>query len=73
MAPHQPRDFLLLRRDASDEDRGPPFQAFLIVMTIISFLSLVFRFWSRALTTSEDQLRRRFWWDDWLALLGLVS
>jgi hypothetical protein len=57
----------------SDENRAPPYSAFLIVMTVVVVIAIVVRFWSRALAASEKRLTFRYWWDDWLALAAVVS
>ncbi|KAI5867648.1 hypothetical protein GGS23DRAFT_592944 [Durotheca rogersii] len=56
----------------SYDDRGPAFQAFCIVVLIISILAIVLRFWSRAM--SQPPLNKsRFWWDDWVALAATAT
>jgi len=59
----------------SDADRGGSFKAFLICMIVLSTTFVVLRFWSRALgpRVSHGNTLHRFWWDDWIALLALVS
>jgi hypothetical protein len=75
MAPH-PLDALLQARATGahrDENRAPPYSAFLIVMTVVVVIAIIVRFWSRALAVSEKRLTLRYWWDDWLALAAVVS
>jgi hypothetical protein len=63
----------LLPASFENEDRGPPFEAFLIIFTILSLLAITLRFWSRSLlSTREGHYHKRFWWDDWLALAAMV-
>lgn len=45
-------------------------KAYLGVVTALSILAVVLRFWSRLL--SERGLQS-FWWDDYMALISLVS
>jgi hypothetical protein len=69
-------DALLRARDTeahSDDNRAPPYSAFLIVMTVVVVIAIVVRFWSRALAASEKKLASRYWWDDWMALAAVVS
>lgn len=49
--------------------RGPGLNAFIIVFLVLCTISLVLRFWSRALLGSD----KRFQTDDWFALLAWVS
>ncbi|TEY78488.1 hypothetical protein BOTCAL_0048g00140 [Botryotinia calthae] len=59
-----------------NQDRGPPLRSFLIFLLIISTLSVVVRFWSRAIMpcqSSGGKKSPRFWWDDWMALLCLSA
>jgi hypothetical protein len=70
------RDALLQARATGahgDENRGPPYQAFLIVMTVVVIIAIVIRFWSRALAAPEGRVTPRYWWDDWVALAAVVS
>lgn len=53
------------------EDRGPGLQVCLIIVIILSVLAVSLRFVSRCLAGTK--LPQRLWWDDWLALLCLVS
>ncbi|KAI0383336.1 hypothetical protein F5Y04DRAFT_279044 [Hypomontagnella monticulosa] len=60
--------------DVDSEDRGPGFQAFIIVMTILTVLAITLRFWSRSLGVRRDHNRTipsRYWWDDWAALAAV--
>ncbi|KAH9908582.1 hypothetical protein F4778DRAFT_352598 [Xylariomycetidae sp. FL2044] len=52
------------REAARTETQGPLLWRLGIAMTILPTLAIVFRFWSRVLASP----RKRFWWDDWLAL-----
>ena len=52
-------------------DRGAGFLAFLVVTMFISIIAVGLRFWSRALGSSDRGAK--YWWDDWTALLSLVS
>lgn len=54
-------------------DRGPQLRAFFIVMVIITLLSVVFRFWSRGITMSQEKFQKRYGLDDWFALAAVVS
>lgn len=54
-------------------DRGPGLQAFVIVMTIVTVLSILLRFMSRSLSPRHPgQHHARFWLDDWTALAAVV-
>lgn len=53
------------------ENRSPGLRAFQIAMIIIPTIAIVLRFWSRTLAFGKKP--PRFWWDDWLALMALVS
>ncbi|KAF1994671.1 hypothetical protein P154DRAFT_539418 [Amniculicola lignicola CBS 123094] len=55
----------------SFDDRGPGLRNLVIVIVCIMILSVVLRFWSRALVKTGVGSTSRFWWDDWLALLAL--
>jgi hypothetical protein len=57
----------------SYDDRGPGLRAFVIVLLIVMILSITLRFWSRALAKAGADPTPRFWWDDWLSLLALVT
>jgi hypothetical protein len=52
--------------------RGLGFQIFNIIIMIAAAVSIVLRFWSRFVNSSELSILARFWWDDWLALSALV-
>lgn len=63
----------LLSASFENEDLGPPFEAFLTILTILSTLAITLRFWSRSLlSTREGHYHKQFWWDDWLALAAMV-
>lgn len=54
-------------------DRGPGLQAFVIVMTIVTVLSILLRFISRGLSPMPPgEHHTRFWLDDWTALAAVV-
>lgn len=55
------------------EDRGPGLRSFIIVMLILTVASITLRFWSRSLSFNRGTRRPQFWWDDWIALLSVVS
>lgn len=57
---------------ASHEDRGPAMKLFQIFMIIIPTIVILLRFWSTVLIRTRPDFPL-FWWDDWLALLSLVS
>ena len=64
----------LEQRSPNTDDRAPGVIALLIAMTIIPTLAVALRIWSRALIpTSSTSRAWRFWWDDWLVFLDLVS
>ncbi|KAI0002771.1 hypothetical protein F4779DRAFT_630906 [Xylariaceae sp. FL0662B] len=53
-----------------NEDRGPGLRAFNIVMIIVSVFAILSRFRSRSLYLPTATYERRFWWDDWVALIA---
>ncbi|KAI1326778.1 hypothetical protein F5Y16DRAFT_410719 [Xylariaceae sp. FL0255] len=59
---------------ASDDNRGPALQSYLIVLFVITYAAIGLRFWSRSLASPRPTStlgRRRFWWDDWVALASV--
>ncbi|KFA60343.1 hypothetical protein S40285_06050 [Stachybotrys chlorohalonatus IBT 40285] len=54
-----------------DENHGPGLLIFTIVLTAVTILSIVARFWSRSLANLEPGQTRRYWWDDWTALISV--
>lgn len=44
----------------------------LITGTVLPVVAVALRFWSRYVNSPVDK-RSRFWWDDWLILIALVS
>ncbi|KAI1383545.1 uncharacterized protein F4822DRAFT_420937 [Hypoxylon trugodes] len=52
----------------NDENIGPPFRSFVIVLVIITILSTIVRFWSRSIVKPNQRQPKRFWWDDWTFL-----
>lgn len=59
--------------ETANENRGPGLRAFNIVMIIVVVTAICLRFLSRALGSSGPGQKPRFWWDDWVALLAVVS
>lgn len=55
------------------EDRGPDLRSFVIVMLVVAIASVGLRFWSRSLSFPKGTRLRSYWWDDWVALISLVS
>lgn len=50
--------------------------AFSVIMNVLAWIAISLRFWSRAIGSGPRASTRhvhRFWWDDWLALLAMVS
>ena len=59
---------------APSEDRGPTARSLYIVMTILPFVFVGVRMWSRSIVLKSGPSRGpNFWWDDWLAVATLVS
>ncbi|KAH7304048.1 hypothetical protein B0I35DRAFT_445776 [Stachybotrys elegans] len=59
--------------DSNDDDNiGPGFRAYIIVMLTVSLLAVTLRFWSRFLNKELGRSRVRFWWDDWVALAATI-
>ncbi|KAI0156746.1 hypothetical protein GGR52DRAFT_566223 [Hypoxylon sp. FL1284] len=56
---------------ADIEDIGPPFRVYVIVMLVVTITALLLRFLSRSLVSFSRHMRR-FWWDDWMALVAGV-
>ncbi|KFA45570.1 hypothetical protein S40293_06569 [Stachybotrys chartarum IBT 40293] len=56
-----------------DENHGPGLLIFTIVLTAVTILSIVARFWSRSLVNLEPGQTGLYWWDDWTALISVVS
>lgn len=54
-------------------NRGPALQAFFIVLTVLTVLSISLRFWSRGLILPQTKHQQRFGLDDWFALAAVVS
>lgn len=59
---------------AIDDDRGPGFRAFLIVMTVIMVVALILRFISRTMLpkSARNYENSLIWWDDYIALAATV-
>lgn len=55
---------------AQAENRTNGLRVFQIILIILPTIAIILRFWSRALAFRGKV--RRFWWDDWTALLALV-
>lgn len=55
----------------ANEDRSAGFRGYCIFLTIITIVSIVLRLWSRSLNASNGD-RRRFWWDDWAAVVSVA-
>ncbi|KAF4629745.1 hypothetical protein G7Y89_g8399 [Cudoniella acicularis] len=53
------------------EDLGPNLRIFEVFMAIIPPLSIILRFWARALSSGHKG-SGKFWWDDWVALASLA-
>ncbi|KAI1340814.1 hypothetical protein F5Y15DRAFT_33535 [Xylariaceae sp. FL0016] len=58
---------IMSMRDVND-DRGPAFRAYVIVMFVVAVVAITLRFISRGLFSQSNNYRSRIWWDDWLAL-----
>ena len=56
------------RAQMPHDDLGPGLNAMTITMMVLSIIAVALRFWSRFIVTSG----KKFWHDDWLALVGLV-
>ncbi|KAI1371685.1 hypothetical protein F4677DRAFT_450169 [Hypoxylon crocopeplum] len=56
----------------AQEDRGPQFHTFIIVMIVLTIFAISLRFISRGLRSPEDRHQSRFWWDDWIALAAVL-
>lgn len=54
------------------QNRGPPLAAYNAVMIVIPVIAVALRLWSRMLMPSDKRLHR-FWWDDWVVVMALVS
>ena len=52
-----------------DDDLGPLIKHVTIAMIILPIVSVFLRIWSRSIIPSTSP--RRFWWDDWVAFIGL--
>lgn len=52
-----------------NDDLGPSFRAYSIFLIVLTVASITLRFISRSLLSKSVERRRRFWWDDWVALL----
>lgn len=57
----------------SSPNLGPTIPPVCLAMIILSTVAIILRFWSRAVTGGKSAFRERYWWDDWLALIALVS
>jgi hypothetical protein len=58
--------------ESFDDDRGPGFRAYIIVLTVLSTIATGLRFWSRWLSAPTSRNLGRFWWDDWTALAAVL-
>lgn len=58
---------------ANAQDRGPALRSFVIVMLALAVASISLRFWSRSLSFPKGTRRPHYWWDDWVALVSVVS
>ncbi|KEY74694.1 hypothetical protein S7711_05446 [Stachybotrys chartarum IBT 7711] len=54
-----------------EENQGYGILGFTIVMTVVTVLAIVGRFWSRTLPATEAGQHGRFWWDDWMAFAAM--
>lgn len=59
-----------LQPGSPDDYSAGGLRAYLSVVTALSVLAVVLRFWSRLLS---ERGRQSFWWDDYMALICLVS
>ncbi|KAI1816159.1 hypothetical protein GGS20DRAFT_263282 [Poronia punctata] len=53
-----------------NDDLGPQLQGYFIFLTILSVISILLRLWARSLLRPQLVVRRRFWWDDWIAIIS---
>ncbi|RYP11615.1 hypothetical protein DL765_007663 [Monosporascus sp. GIB2] len=58
---------------SGNDDRGPGLQAFVTVMVIVTVVAITLRFWSRSIPHTNGRSKRRFWWDDWVALAAVPA
>lgn len=60
---------------STNDDRGPGFRAFLIVMTVIMVVALVLRFISRTMLpkSARNYENSLIWWDDYVALAATCA
>ncbi|KAI2601904.1 hypothetical protein GGR54DRAFT_626428 [Hypoxylon sp. NC1633] len=56
-----------------DDDRGPAFRAYIVVLTVVALIATILRFWSRSLHQPRGRQQYRFWWDDWVALASAIT
>ncbi|KAI1770635.1 hypothetical protein F4818DRAFT_432171 [Hypoxylon cercidicola] len=64
---------LLVSRTNLEENRGPGFRTFCIIMAVLPSITVLLRIWSRVSgKNSRRSALPKFWWDDWTCLIAWV-